>query len=168
MFTETMVNDYRNGNPALALESGYTLEGTTIAIEALAQNFTIERKTPNVLLLYNDVSEFLIVKVAQDAHTANISYSQADINGKYEVVLHANSIYGDEVLEFKGDKFICTRNGELYMETTYTVNNNTVSLVTPNGTLDLIICYAADDGIRLAEYSSDGSYLAWEIKPLDE
>lgn len=165
VFSDTKVTDYRDGNPTPALESEYTLEGNNINISALSQNYTIEKKTNSVMLLYNESSEFMIVKTTDGAHTANVSYSQADVQGEFNVLLHGNSIFGEELIEFNGDKFLCLRNNETILDTTYTINDNVISVVTPNGTLNFVICYAGDDGIRFAELASDGSFLAWELEP---
>ncbi|MBO5702002.1 MAG: hypothetical protein J6S71_06150 [Clostridia bacterium] len=168
VFDAAGVKDYRNGDPTPALESEYTLEGNIISIATLGQNYTIEKKSANVLLLYNESAEFLIIRCAANSQTATNSYSQADLNGKYKVELHANSIFGEEFIEFNGDKFVCVRNGETYLDTTYTINNNVISIVTPNGKTDFVICHLEGEEVRFAEISSDGSYLAWELVKVEE
>lgn len=168
VFTDTKISNYRNGSTTPAFESEYTVNGTLMTIVAQATDYSIERKTENVLLLYNQDTEYLIVKSYSDDHLNQPNYNMADFTGNYSVNLHANNVFGEEYINFDGSNFICTRNGEEYLKTTFSVNNNTLSLVTGNGSMDLQICYNDGKVIRLVEKNAAGEFLAWELVAVEE
>ena len=168
VFADGTVRNFRDHSATASFESAYSIVGSIITIDKLGQDFSIERKTDGVLLLYNKEKEYLIVKTADNSHLSTESYSRSDFYGKYRVNLHANNVFGEEVITFDGDKFICVRNGQEFLNTTFSVNDGRLSLVTANGTMDLQICYNDVDTIRLVEKNSAGEYLAWELVLIEE
>lgn len=168
VFDENKVTNYRDGSTTAAFESEYTLEGVLITITNLSQDFSIEKKTDDVLLLYNQATEYLIVRVKDNEHTALPTFSQSDFLGKYSVKLHGNTVYGEEFIEFSGINFLCTRNGAQYLNTTFTVADNKLSLVTGGGAMELDVVYNDGNTIRFVEKGADGNYLAWELVAVED
>ena len=168
VFDDSKVVNYRDGSLTPAFESEYSLNGMLLGITNLAQDFSVEKKTDSILLLYNQTSEYLIVKVKDNEHTSIPSFSQSDFLGKYSVSLHGNNIFGEEYIEFSGMKFINTRNGSEYVNTTFTVSNNKLSIITAGGAMEFDIVYNDGDVIRFVENGSDGHYLGWELVRIGE
>ncbi len=168
VFADGKVTNYRDGSTTPSFESEYTLSGLLITIAKLEQDFSIEKKTDNVLLLYNQETEYLIVRAATNAHQSRQNYDMSDFSGKYSVSLHANNVFGEEIIDFNGSNFVCTRNGEEYLKTTFSVNNGILSLVTPNGAMELKICFNDVNSIRFVEKNAQGEYLAWELVLIEE
>lgn len=168
VFTESQVMDYRNGSITPTINSKYTIDGKIITIESISQKFSIESKTENVRLLYNQDVTYLLVKCSDNDYLSQPVFTQADLVGKYDVILHGNNVFGEESITFDGDRFICTRSGQEYLNTTFAVNNNTLSLITANGVLNFHICYNQNGQIRLTEIAQNGSYLAWELVAIKE
>ena len=159
VFSETDVKDYRNNSTTHTFESPYTVSGTTITITNLAQDFTIESKTETTRLLYNSNVEYLIVKCDDNAHTANKVYNQSDLQGEYDVVLHANGLLANEKVIFNGDNFTCLREGNLFLEATYSLTNNVLAV----GPLKFYVCKASDGIIRLTQIAENAEYFSWEM-----
>ncbi len=158
---------YDGSSTEPAFSSKYTKNGNMITVDLLGEDFSIEKKTDSVLLLYNSNSEYLLVCARDSERTAPVTYSRADFVGNYDVILHANGVYGEEVITFDGDKFICARDGAVYLSSTFTVENNKLSIITSGGAMVLDICYTDGNLVRLVERGTDErgrvTYLAWEI-----
>ncbi len=167
VFDGSSVKNYREGMAEPAFESAYSMNGIVVTVDKLSEDFSVEKKTDNVMLLYNQENEYLLVRARAENVTAAPTYTRSDFVGTYNVLLHANGVFGEEVITFDADQFVCTRNGETFLATTFTVENNVLKLVTPKGAMELKICYNDGDVIRLVETGTDErgriAYLAWEI-----
>ena len=167
VFDSETVAKYDGSNTEPAFSSDYIKNGNMITVALLGEDFSIEKKTDTVLLLYNSNSEYLLVAAKDSERTAPVTYSRADFVGNYDVLLHANGVYGEEVITFDGDKFICARDGATYLSSTFSVENNRLNIITSGGELVFDICYVDGNVMRFAEHSTDergrAAYLAWEI-----
>ena len=157
VFKDGQVKDYRQSDTPY-FESNYTVSGSIIHIDKLQQDFSVEQKTDNVRLLYNQTSTYLIVKCSDGEPATAPVFTAAELQGNYTVNLHGNNVAGNETISFDGDRFICRRNGETYLDTTFTVENNVLMI----GTMKLHIC-SVGDTLLVVEAAADAKYLGWEM-----
>ena len=159
VFTDTQVKDYRDGTAKPYFESEYTVAGNVITIKQLGQDFSVEQKTDSIRLLYNQNSTYLIVKVADDAYTNTKTFTAADLAGDYTVALHGNNVAGNETISFTNDRFVCNRDGAVYLDTTFAVDNNVLTV----GPMRFYVCYADGNELRFVEIADGASYLGWSL-----
>ena len=130
VFSDNKVADYRDGNAESYLESTYTYEDGTLKLTDISKEFVVKVISENnIYLVEPDTREWKLVKIAEEGKEV-IKITSSDLIGKYKVISVAGEKKENEIVDFSEDKFVDTRNGEVYLECAYEIiGENLINVV---------------------------------------